>query len=256
MITAYIITCSIHIHGKIMMKVYIMITSSQNQTYKYMLKLKKSKYRKRYEEALIFGQDMIEAAQKRGLIQSLISTDNEGDIVLSEDLFDALADYDVPQKKGAIIRIERFKQTSDRVLILENIQDPRNVGALFRSALAFGFNRILLTKDCVDPYHELALRASKGSLFQLDIEEGHLETHVKHLKEEGYMIIGTSPKPVLTLQLKSHKVAVLLGNEGQGLSTDAMKVCDGWMHIETQSVESLNVSVAGAICMYEIRSKL
>jgi TrmH family RNA methyltransferase len=231
-----------------------MITSSQNQTYKYALKLKKAKYRKLYQEALIFGQDMIEAAQKNGRIQSLISIDTNGDIVLTEELFNALADYDVPEKKGAIIRIEPIKNQSDRVLILENIQDPRNVGALFRSALAFGFKRVFLTKDCADPYHELALRSAKGATFQLDIEEGDLMTHINELKTEGFEIIGTSPKRVEKIQTVSKKVAVLLGNEGQGLSIDAVNACDEWMHIETESVESLNVNVAGAICMYELRS--
>lgn len=232
-----------------------MITSNQNQTFKYLLKLKKAKYRKQYQEAIIFGQDVIDAAIEAGVVVSFITTvEKEEAICLEPSLFDSLADYEMQQKVGAVVKIERKNHASNRILVLENIQDPRNVGALFRSALAFGFKKVFLSKDCADPYHELALRSAKGTTFGLDIEEGYLLPYIKTLKEKEYHIIGTSPKKGEKLKLYPNKLALILGNEGQGLTHEIITQCDHFMHIETESVESLNVSVAGAICMYEIRS--
>ena len=234
-----------------------MITSNQNQQFKYLLKLKKSKYRKAYQEALIFGEDIIAAAKHAGVIRSMIVTQEfEDAIVMSDALFDMLADYHMDHKIGALITIKDVEVAPTDALICENIQDPRNLGALFRSALAFGFKHIYVSKDTVDPYHELALRSAKGTTFQLSIHYGHMHDHITSLKKQGYVLVGTSPKPQPTIQRQEGFVALILGNEGQGMSEDTMASCDTLMHIQTMSVESLNVSVAGAICMYELRRQV
>ena len=231
-----------------------MITSNQNQQYKYLMKLKKSKYRHIYQEAIIFGEDLIDATKKAGNIQSMIVTKDQGVLIcLSSELFETLADYHMENQVGALVSIKDVTQEATHALVCENIQDPRNLGALFRSALAFGFKHIYVSHDSVDPYHELALRSAKGTTFQLSIHRGTLEHHVKHLKSLGYVCIGTSPQPQATIEFNADFIALILGNEGRGLTQKTIEACDSLMHIKTESVESLNVSVAGAICMYDIR---
>lgn len=245
-----------YFHGKIMCGEGLMITSNQNQQFKYLMKLKNGKYRNIYQEAIIFGEDIILAAKKAKLIQTMIVTkEMDQAIVLSDALFDKLANYHMENKRGAVIKIKPLKQSSTHALLCENIQDPRNLGALFRSALAFNFKHIYLSTDTVDPYHELALRAAKGATFELSIYKGHINEHINTLKQKGYKLIATSPRPVEKVSEVVGFVALVLGNEGQGLTKSTMQSCDGALHITTNNVESLNVSVAGAISMYDIRRR-
>ena len=232
-----------------------MITSKQNDIYKHLLKLKKAKYRNVHQEALIFGQDLIEEAKKANKILQYISTAPHGNhIVISKELMDTLLDYDMKDPIGAIVSTKQVVQSYDgHLLMCDTIQDPRNLGALMRSAHAFGFHHIILSPECVDPYHELALRAAKGSTFHVSIHQGSLKDSIVELKKHGYTIVASSHLKTDAVPTTFKKpVALILGNEGHGISEDLLTLADHFYHIDTQGVDSLNVSVAGSIMMYMV----
>ena len=123
-----------------------MITSNQNQVYKHLTKLKKKKSRQVFLEAYIYGDDLLASAKKHGRIKYMIGTNDSYDVIMSEELIQSLADYPLITFELAVIDLSIIKEIeSKHILILDNVQDPRNVGALIRSAEAFGFLEIVFS---------------------------------------------------------------------------------------------------------------
>jgi TrmH family RNA methyltransferase len=236
----------------------VMITSKQNEVYKHLLKLKKAKYRDTHQEAVIFGHDLVDEARKANKIIHYLSTAPHGShLVISKELMDTLIDYDMKEPIGALVSLKQDTQPYNRnILLCDTIQDPRNLGALIRSAHAFGFHKIILSPTCVDPYHELALRAAKGSTFHLSIEVQSLKEVIPTLKKASYQIIASSHLPQTQPLTNAFPCALILGNEGHGISKDILDLADTYFHIQTQGVESLNVSVAGSIMMHQLAEKV
>jgi TrmH family RNA methyltransferase len=164
------------------------------------------------------------------------------DLQQAETYFDQIG---VCKKSNPVI-------SSKQVLLLDDVQDPDNLGALIRSAAAFNFLHIILSHKSADAYNEKAIRAAKGSLFDVFLERRPLHDALIELKKEGYTILCADAHQNGELQ-KFEKVALVLGNEGHGISNEIKSICDYVVTIETSHVESLNVSVAGAILMYEWR---
>lgn len=131
----------------------------------------------------------------------------------------------------------------DRLLALDAVQDPSNLGAIFRSARAFGIDMVLLLPGCADPFHEKAVQAARGTQFQLPF--AHCAT-LPDLPCFGAALNGT-PLPSISLP---KKYILALGNEGHGLSPSLEKKCTK-ISIPIQGVESLNVAVAAGILLYE-----
>jgi TrmH family RNA methyltransferase len=233
------------------------ITSNQNQTYKHLLKLKKRKHRLAFLEAVIYGDDIIQAAKKQGMIKYIIGTTDEFDLILSEELIQSLADYPLTEKILAVIDMSIQKEVKDSpILILDNVQDPKNVGALIRSAEAFGFLEVVLGHGTADPYHEEAIRAAKGSTFAVKTHYESLKTYVQTLIDHDFHLILTTKDSTDLNVMKHTKYALVLGNEGQGIQEALFELPHQKLSIPTQGVESLNVSVAGGIAMYILRQSI
>ena len=142
-------------------------------------------------------------------------------------------------------------ETARRVTLVDAIQDPGNLGALFRSCAAFGFDAVVLGKGSVDPWNPRAVRGSSGLISTVPFEAGaRLEQTIDFLRNKGFSIVGTSPygkDTIDTVNLK-RKVAILVGNEGKGAATNILDLCDTKVKIPMAGgVESLNVSVAHGI---------
>ncbi len=142
-------------------------------------------------------------------------------------------------------------ETARRVTLVDAIQDPGNLGALFRSCAAFGFDAVVLGKGSVDPWNPRAVRGSSGLIATVPFEaNARLEQTIEFLRNKGFSIVGTSPHgkgTVDNLDLK-RKVALLVGNEGKGASANLLDQCDTKVRIPmVGGVESLNVSVAHGI---------
>ena len=143
----------------------------------------------------------------------------------------------------------------NKVLILDQIQDPGNLGTIIRSAVAFSFDTIILSNDSVDLYNSKVIRASQGMIFNLNIKRCNLTDIIPKLKKENYKIFGTrvtGGNDIKSIE-KNNKFAIIMGNEGNGLSLDIQKLCDEFIYIKmNEKCESLNVGVATSIILYEL----
>jgi TrmH family RNA methyltransferase len=230
------------------------ITSNQNALYKKCKQLFLKKYRDQYQQFLIYGEHLIQKALATGLIETIITSDEtlEG-VLFSETLVRDLNQSVTAFKRLAICnkpQILSSSPLSTKILALDNIQDPDNLGALIRSASAFGFDTIYLNSQSCDIYNEKAIRATQGSLFDVDIIRCDLVNKLTELKTLGYQVLIAMPQDSEQVNEQVKQVLVL-GNEGSGVSVEIIKLADAQVTIKTQNVESLNVSVAGAILMYE-----
>lgn len=140
------------------------------------------------------------------------------------------------------------------LLIGENIQDPGNLGTMIRSALAFGFDALILSSGSVDIYNPKVVRGAMGALFRLPIVVGEdIRQLLLKLKEHKIEIVSLSPEADESIcQAEfSERLAYLVGNEGNGLTNEAESLSDRRVSIPTADVESLNVAVAAAVAMWE-----
>jgi TrmH family RNA methyltransferase len=152
-----------------------------------------------------------------------------------------------------IMNIEKIRD-GEKVLLLEDIQDPGNVGNLIRSAAAFGFSSVILSRGCADVYSPKVVRSTGGAICNLDIiHKSDIFECVKILKKQNYRLIATDLYGENNISsLKNEKIILSLGNEGNGVSDKLKSMADFVFTVpfNKNSIESLNVSTAGAIGMY------
>jgi len=142
-------------------------------------------------------------------------------------------------------------------LLLDNIQDPGNVGTIIRSALAFGIKSVILTEGCADIYNPKTLRASMGATFKQRIISKDIN-EITELKKSGVRLIGTSSDSTSVNISKTDfsNSIIILGNEGQGISKQLLSLCDEIVTIPLSSdCESINVAAATSIIMWEASKK-
>ena len=171
-----------------------------------------------------------------------------------------------PQGTAAVVRMPGDiysdnlpGRTGNRILLLEDIQDPGNAGTLIRTAAAFGYSGVILTEKCADPFSPKCVQSTAGAILSLWIRRtpGYLKM-IEGLKRNGYQLVAADlegdedPSP---LQGKT-KLLLALGNEASGLSAAVLKAADNRIKIPIgrDSAESLNVAACGAICMYLSRT--
>ena len=147
-----------------------------------------------------------------------------------------------------------------RVVVLEKVQNPTNVGAIFRSAAALGMDAVLLTPGCSDPLYRRSARVSMGTVFQIPwtylgenwMEELHdlgYKTTAMALREDSYAIDAPELREI-------DKLAILLGSEGDGLLDETIAACDYTVKIPMyHDVDSLNVAAASAVAFWELRAR-
>lgn len=144
-----------------------------------------------------------------------------------------------------------------RILALDSIQDPRNLGSILRSALAAGFDRVLLTRDRSAPLTGTVARTSAGAVAYLQLAQvGNLSEALKMLKERGFWIYGAVAEPQaesIYRTVFSGAICVVIGSEGKGIRPLVRRQCDLLVTIPMQAeFNSLNASVAAAVVMFEI----
>jgi tRNA G18 (ribose-2'-O)-methylase SpoU len=158
--------------------------------------------------------------------------------------------------------LEAVLQDARRVVVLDNVQNPTNVGAIFRSAAALGMDAVLLTPGCSDPLYRRSARVSMGTVFQIPwtfFPEGR--PWYKQLKELGFQSAALALKDdTLSIDdprlVAEEKLALVLGSEGDGLTDAAIAGCDYTVKIPMyHGVDSLNVAAASAVAFWELRAK-
>lgn len=156
--------------------------------------------------------------------------------------------------------IPTFKiKEKNKYLILENIKDPGNLATIIRSCIAFNIKEIFITKDCVNPYNEKVIRSSMGAIFsiKINIVENIIET-IKELQTNGIDVYASciDLKSIELEKLENKNgVAIILGNEANGISDNAIKYSSNKIHIKIENIDSLNVASAAAIFLYKLSSK-
>ncbi len=163
--------------------------------------------------------------------------------------------------------VENICGQARRIAILENIMNPTNIGAIFRSAAALNIDAVLLTPGCSNPLYRRAIRVSMGTVFQipwtfLGSEDSEWpDTGMKLLQKLGFrtaaMALRDDSIPIDDARLRAEdKLAILLGTEGDGLSPSTIANCDYTVRIPmSHGVDSLNVAAASAVAFWELGKK-
>ena len=241
-----------------------MITSINNEKIKELAKLKEKKYRDKSNTFLVETFHLVEEAYKNNLLEEVFileGYDFNLDVnknVVTDSIMKKLSSTDtIPEIVGVVKKKENKKLIGNKILILDRIQDPGNLGTLIRSAVAFNVDTIILSNDTVDLYNPKVLRSAQGMIFNTNILRGNLIDYIDRLKTDNFEIIGTDVNDGISLKKfsinKESRFAIVLGNEGNGLSHEVRELCDKFIYIDMKdSVESLNVGVAGSIILYEM----
>jgi TrmH family RNA methyltransferase len=237
------------------------ITSLDNKKIKNLSKLLIKKYRDDENKFLIEGEHLIEEAYKAGVLLEIIKCE---DYVIEYDVPTTLVTYEVikklsntpsPQKIIGLCKKLEEKEIGNKVLILEDIQDPGNLGTIIRSSVAFNVDTIIVSNNTVDVYNDKVLRSSEGMLFHINIVKKDIKNIINELHNNGYILYGTKVDGGTNIKeiTVSDKYAVVMGNEGAGVSKDTLDKCDKYIYIPmNERCESLNVGVATSIILYEI----
>lgn len=241
-----------------------MITSTSNKIYKHTRSLYTKKYRYKYNEFIIEGYKLFNEAKRSNLnIKQIILREGEdfidGCVYLDSKTFNSLSEMNNPE--GIICVVDFIKQTyinADKILFLENINDPGNLGTIIRSAEAFGYNKIVLSDNSCDIYNLKTIRSAMGSLFRTNISYANIDV-LKDYKSNGFKIYETSleknSKSILEIHNKEKHV-IIIGNEANGISEEIKKYADEFLIIPMDNItESLNASIAASLSMFYL-SKL
>lgn len=232
-----------------------MIESRQNEKIKKLFKLKQKKHRDNSNSFLVFGDHAVNEALKTGnIIEVYTSNEFKEGILICKKLMKSLSPQKSPSDIVAVVNKEKEQVYSKKILILDGVQDPGNVGTLIRSAVGFGFTTIISSNDTADYYNEKTVSATQGNLFYANLIKRDLKEELTKLKKDGYTLIVTDVnKGKVPRKLnKKQKVALILGSEGRGVSDEIIALADQFVKIKTNNIESLNVSMAGSIIMYEV----
>lgn len=185
---------------------------------------------------------------------------------LAPHLFERLSDMKSHQGVIAIVRppsvsleklLESLNQALVRLLLLEDVQDPGNVGTLIRTADALGFQGVLLTESTATIYNPKTVAASMGSIFHIPIVElrDDFGLFADEMKRQGFILVASDidGDNLASGRPQAPKLVLMMGNEGKGLSKEALSLADISVRIPMiGKAESLNVASAGAILMWEI----
>lgn len=235
-------------------------TSIHNDKIKEISKLKDKKYRDKKGLFLIEGEHLILEAQKHGYLKEVF-VQEEPSISLTvpvsyvnQTVMKFISQLDTPPQIIGICSIPNNGKLGQKIVILENVQDPGNIGTILRSAVAFHADTIVLTEGCADVYGPKVARASQGMLFSISIMKDSLMDIVPQIREKQIPIYATKVnggKEIKDIE-KNKNFAIIMGNEGNGVSREALEASDAYLYIAMNPLcESLNVGVATSIILYE-----
>lgn len=244
----------------------MIITSLENKEIKKYAKLKQKKYRDLDKLFLVEGEHLVREAEKSNhLLKVIVLSDEEYDfeskLVVTEEIMKKLSTLETPPNIIGVCRmIEEKEELGNKVLVLDGIQDPGNMGTMIRSAVAFSTPSIILSTSSVDLYNPKVVRATQGMLFHTNIIRRDLSFEISKLKEDGYSIYTTDVEGGEEIQnikfQEGEKIALVMGNEGSGVSDSIQFLADKKVYIKMNPlVESLNVGVATSILLYEMENR-
>ncbi|WP_020007550.1 TrmH family RNA methyltransferase [Salinicoccus albus] len=242
------------------------ITSKDNGRIKELRKLQTKKHRKKADQFLIEGEHLVtEAILHNQKIHNVVLLEDydyshldlsDIDLILvNEEVMNSLSTLETPPGIVAAISYSAPSKSSNRVLLLDFIQDPGNLGTLIRTADAFGFSKVILSPDTVDAYSGKVLRSAQGSTFHIEMDV--MDT-AEAIESFDGMVLGTSLKeavPFENIAVNDTPLMLVLGNEGRGLEEELLDKADQRVKIEMPGdSESLNVAISGGILMHYFKA--
>lgn len=231
------------------------ITSIHNDNVKYWVSLKNKKIRDEERKFIVEGDHLIEEARKNNLIEYIIScVDANADFYVTKEIMEKISDQKSISYNAAVVKFIPEDSVNGNVIILDNLQDPGNLGTIIRSSVAFNIDTIIISDTSVDLYNSKVVRSTEGMIFNLNIIRRNLEGIIPVLKNLGYKIVGTDVNEGIDVRnISKENVAIIIGNEGNGMSENVKEMCDEFINIKiNKSCESLNAGVAASIIMYEV----
>lgn len=234
----------------------MIINSESNEKYKYLNKLKKKKYRKKFNSFIVESIKIVEQIPDDFECEFVFVNEDMKDyktnfkkIVFSNKLFDKLSLLENPEGVSALLKIKKEKEiSSDKILLLDHMQDPGNLGTIIRSAEAFSFKDIILVNNCVDLYNEKTIRASMGSIFRLNFLELNIDD-LKNFKDYKLILADMNGKSV-DYYKSCDKIILAIGNEANGISKSLKDLSNDFVSIKMDGkIESLNAAIAASILM-------
>ena len=237
-----------------------MIESINNEQIKEIRKLKDKKYRDETNLFLVEGDHLVKEAYKAGCLQKLILTEDSYDfdvekLLVTDKVINSITDMSNTKVIGVCTKLSTNIDLSKNVVILDGVQDPGNLGTIIRSCVAFNIENLVLSLDTVDLYNSKVLRSTQGMNFHINIVRDDLKNVISLLKENNYTIYGTNVVNGIDVKdiKNSDKYAIILGNEGNGISDEVNALVDKNIYIKmNEKCESLNVAVSGSIILYEL----
>ncbi len=270
------------------------ITSRQNKTISYLASLAKKKAREEEKRFIFDGVKLLSEAVRSGVkIHCIVINSDCADSVeeklislygidifaldakilyAAPAVFERLTDERAPEGVVTCAEFLELRHRSldftdkldvgdnEKIVMLEAVRDPQNIGSIIRSARAFSVERIIMSADCADIYSAKTVRASMGNLFGIKIDRvADIVSAVEELKSSGRAVyaaaLDASAKRLGRDEFESNSV-VLIGNEGHGLSQEVLSAVSGSVYIPmADGVESLNAGVAASVLMWEFFGK-
>ena len=242
----------------------MVITSLENQKVKDWVKLQQKKYRDETGTYLVEGEHLVEEAHKNGCILEVIAKEEtpvsySQVTYVTEEVLKKISTLETPPAIMAVCQKPVHPEiVGNRILLLDDIQDPGNLGTMIRSSLAFGVSTIILSPHSVDYLNPKVIRGTQGMMFHLPIVTMETREAIAYMKEHRIPVYGTSVVGgVEASSLSSEEkesFCLVMGNEGNGLGEETLSLCDKKLYIPMEDkVESLNVGVACSILLYEFR---
>ena len=258
------------------------ITSKDNELIKHIRKLKDKKYRDESNEYVVEGVKLVEEAVKENakIKQIIVCEDTTRTyeipthimleiakyecISVSDKIFNIIAQVTNPQGIMAIIEKNaqnaKIDYTQDIIVVLDDVQDPGNLGTILRTVDSIGLNQIIVSKGTADAFNSKVVRSTMGAIFRIKIiEVENLAQAIKEMRKHHFKLMVTSLQTKNSIyDIDFYKKIIVIGNEANGVSKEIQDMADEKAKIPMLGrTESLNASVAAGVVMYEyVRQKL
>lgn len=236
------------------------ITSVKNQLIKDLVSLKSSSIKKKENRFLIEGDDLVSLAYENNQLDMILTLEENSSypdieqIITSEQIIEKLSNNKSPSKIIGVAHFSNKEIKGDRIIFLDNVQDPGNVGTIIRTALSFSYSGVVLGNNSASMYNDKVIQSTKGAIFKIPVIEN---ISLSLLKDKGYQIISTSLQNACNYKEfnPNGKFVLVFGNEGQGISEETLKLSDVLIKINMDHIDSLNVAIAAGILMNHYRGE-